>query len=672
MDISGKMGNRILIIDDGLKNIQLIGTVLRDKGYAVSIAQSGSQGLNVIQQDKPDLILLDIMMPEMDGFETCRRLKKNPEVKNIPVIFLSALTDTVNKVEGFKIGAVDYITKPVNAEELMARIKTHLTIKSLRYELENANIKLEEKILERTRELALKNQALMDIKEKYQILVESANDSIFVAQDNVIKFSNRKTEELTGYAKDELIKTPFIDFVHPDDRAKVLDRYAKRLTGKNPVSTYSFKIISKSGVEKTVHLNTVLIQWENRPATLNFLRDITQIIKIESQLQQSQKMEIIGTLAGGIAHDFNNILFPIIGHAEMLLEDIPEDSLFRDSLDEIYASTLRAKDLVKQILTFSRQESPQLTLMKMQPIVREALKLVRSSIPTTIKIKQDINSACGVIKADPTRIHQIVMNLATNAYHSMEDTGGELKVSLDEIELSGNNLIMPEIKPGVYACLTIADTGMGMDKVVAKKIFDPFFTTKKKGKGTGMGLSVVHGIVKGMKGDIRFHSKPGKGTEFYVYLPIVKKSTEIINTQVKERIQGTNERILLVDDEESIIKMEKKILERLGYQVSSHISSIEALKTFRAAPDTFDLVITDMAMPNMSGDRLSVELMKIRTDIPILLCTGFNETISEKKVVSLGIKGLLIKPIAMKELSKKICEVLDKIKIESPKQHLFS
>ena len=302
-------------------------------------------------------------------------------------------------------------------------------------------------------------------------------------------------------------------------------------------------------------------------------------------------------------------------------------------------------------------------LVKIQPVIKEALRLIRSTIPTTIEIRQDIQADCGVIKADPTQIHQIVMNLATNAYHAMEETGGKLKVSLKNVELGELDLINPDMVPGVYACLIVSDTGKGLDKSLTQKIFDPFFTTKEKGKGTGMGLSVVHGIVKSMRGAVQAYSEPGKGTEFKVYFPIEKSCLEKQDTQTNGSIQNGTEQILLVDDEEDIITMEKQMLERLGYKVTSRTSSIEALEAFRISPDKFDIVITDMAMPNMSGDKLSAELLKIRPDIPVLLCTGFSETMSEKKMASLGINtGFLLKPIVMKDLSQKVREALDKNK----------
>lgn len=389
------------------------------------------------------------------------------------------------------------------------------------------------------------------------------------------------------------------------------------------------------------------------------LVEVTKRKNLEAQLQQAQKMESIGTLAGGIAHDFNNILFPIVGHTEMLLEDLSEDSPLRDSLNEVYTGTLRARDLVKQILTFSSQDSYEIKLIKIQPVLEEVLKLIRSTIPTSIEIKRHISNDCGIIKADPTQIHQVVMNLATNAYHAMEDTGGELKVNLKEIELVEQDLPSPKMVSGPYACLTISDTGIGMAKDLTKKIFDPFFTTKEQGKGTGMGLSVVHGIVKNTGGSIHVESEPGKGTKFRVYLPVVKSSSTQQETQIKESIRGGSERILLVDDENAIAFMEKQMLERLGYSVVSRTSSVDALEAFRANPDKFDLVITDQTMPNMTGKELAKELMSIRPDIPIILCSGFSEQIGKRRAKGMGICAFVMKPVIMRDIAKTIREVLD-------------
>ena len=384
--------------------------------------------------------------------------------------------------------------------------------------------------------------------------------------------------------------------------------------------------------------------------------------KLQTQLQQAQKMESIGTLAGGIAHDFNNILFPIIGYAEMALEDISEDSSLRNSINEILHGAKRAGDLVKQILTFSRQADQELKPLRVQLVIKEVLKLIRSSLPSTIKINKYINNNCGLVIADPTQIHQVAMNLITNAYHAMEETGGELEVSLKEVDLDVEDLRDPVMMPGAYVCLTVADTGPGMDQLVIDRIFDPYFTTKEDGKGTGLGLAVVHGIVKSYKGDIRVYSEPGEGTVFHVYLPEIETQAVTEEIETITPVQKGTERILLVDDEDQIVRMEKKMLERLGYNVTERTGSIEAFEVFRIAPDRFDLVITDMTMPNMTGVQLSRTLMAIRSDIPIIICSGFSEQISSEKAKAWGISGFVMKPVIMRELAKKIRAVLDQEK----------
>jgi len=470
--------------------------------------------------------------------------------------------------------------------------------------------------------------ALKKSEKQFRNLFNSITDLIYT-QDMEGRFTsaNPAMQRLFGYGMDEFIGHRAVEFMKPEFQSGFTSLYLEVIKGQGRhegISCYFKKNKEKIYIEYRSSL--VKPDDGSEPYISGIGRDVTEKVlserkveKLQEQVAQSQKMESIGTLAGGIAHDFNNILFPILGYSDMLLAEVPEDSPFRDGLNGILTSALRAKDLVRQILTFSRQDTNELILMKMRPVVKEALKLIRSTIPTTIDITQDIRADCGTIKADPTQIHQIIMNLTTNAYHAMEETGGELRVGLKEVELDENDVITPDLESGAYACLTVSDTGTGMDKDVTKKIFDPFFTTKEVGKGTGMGLSVVHGIVKRMNGSIHVYSEPGKGTEFKVYFPIEKSSFEKQSIQTKEPVRGGTERILLVDDENAIITMEKQMLERLGYQVTSRTSSIEALEAFRASPDKFDIIITDMAMPNMPGDKLSAELIKIRPDIPILL-----------------------------------------------------
>jgi len=514
-------------------------------------------------------------------------------------------------------------------------------------------------------------EALRESEERYRSIFENAVEGLFLStpEGRFINV-NPSFARMLGYASPEELVSSISDianqyYINDED----WHQYEQLLQTAGFVESFECRVRCKDGSHIWISDSTRVIYDRHGKVVRyeGYVTDITarkraeeENTRLETQSRQAQKMEAIGTLAGGIAHDFNNILFPIVGYAEMLLEDVSEDSPLRESLKAIYTGSLRARDLVHQILAFSRQETNVLKLMRMQPIIKEALKLIRSTIPTTISINQNLQPNCGAVKADPTQIHQIIMNLTTNAYHAMEKNGGELKITLKEIKLGDHELISPEMKPGSYACLTIADTGMGMSKDVIDKIFDPFFTTKEKGKGTGMGLSVVHGIVKSMNGEIQVHSEPRNGTEFHIFLPTVKTASIKEQTQKNEPLHGGTERVLLVDDEESIITMEKLALERLGYQVTSRTSSIEALEAFRANPEKFDLIITDIAMPKMPGDKLAVELIKIRPDIPVLLCTGFSEAMTEEKIKALGIKDLLMKPIMIKDLAQKIREVLDK------------
>jgi len=496
-------------------------------------------------------------------------------------------------------------------------------------------------------------EELQESEEKYRSIMESMDDGVYICSSGfVIEYMNPSMLKRTGRdASGESCHKA----VHGLDEKCPWCVFEKVASGES----INHEIVSPKD-DRTYNIsNSPIFHKDGTVSKLAMFRDITELKNMELHFQQSQKMESIGTLAGGIAHDFNNILFPIVGYSEMLLEDVPDDSPLCESLNEIYSGALRAKGLVKQILTFSRQENSDMKLMKMQPIIKEALKLIRSTIPATIEINQDIQTDCGVIKADPTQIHQIIMNLTTNAYHAMEEDGGVLKVTLTEVELKESDKINIDMIPGTYACLTVADTGRGMDKELIQKIFDPFFTTKENGKGTGMGLSVVHGIVKNMDGSIQVQSEYEKGTEFIVYFPVEKSSFEKHDTISKEVLPGGSEHIMLVDDEESIINMGKRMLARLGYKVTTFTNGTDALEAFYNDSAKFDVVITDLAMPNMAGDKLASEMLKTRPDVPIIINSGFSEKLTPEIAEKIGIKGILMKPMVRNELAQTIRKVLD-------------
>ncbi|MFA5905639.1 MAG: ATP-binding protein [Desulfobacula sp.] len=380
--------------------------------------------------------------------------------------------------------------------------------------------------------------------------------------------------------------------------------------------------------------------------------------EMELRLLQAQKMESIGTLAGGIAHDFNNILSAIMGYTQIALADSPKGSTCANDLNEIYKASLRAKDLVQQILTFARQSDEKLNAVKISLILKEVLKFIRSSIPSTIAIEQNITSISKVM-GNPTRIYQMFLNLFTNASQAMEKRGGTLKVDMQDIALTEPS---ESLRPGHYIRIIISDTGTGITKSHIHHIFEPYFTTKKKGEGTGLGLAVVHGAVKNMKGEIFVESEPEKGTIFTLHLPCTEESIENDSLEKDGTVSiGREEHILFVDDEVSINQLWKRLFESMNYRVTALDSSLEALDLFRAAPEDFHVVVTDMTMPGMKGDRLAEELKKIRPDIPVILCTGFDSEMSDQEFKTKGIDYYCRKPVLKAELAAVVRKAIDRL-----------
>lgn len=381
--------------------------------------------------------------------------------------------------------------------------------------------------------------------------------------------------------------------------------------------------------------------------------------RMQMELTQSEKFRALGQMSSGVAHDFNNILGAIIGYGELAIYDTQED-LTRQSLEQVLKASNRAKELVRQILTFSRQSKQKKIPIRSDQIVKEALKLLRASLPSIIEIREDIAAAAGIIRADPTQIHQVLLNLCTNAHHAMSETGGVLGITLASVALKDEDVsTLPDIEPGRYVRLSVSDTGHGMDSDTISQIFDPYFTTKEKGVGTGMGLAVVLGITRSHGGAIRVFSELNKGTTFDVFFPVVDTEIQYEGEPLGPLPSG-RERILFVDDEDALAELGRQMLERLGYRVTSGINPIQALETFRGNPNNFDLVVTDMTMPGMTGDELARELMKIRPDTPVILCTGFSERITAEKAKEMGIKELAMKPLVMKDLATTIRKALDR------------
>lgn len=501
-------------------------------------------------------------------------------------------------------------------------------------------------------ELALQKSA-----EQHRFILKTAMDGYWMV-DSTGRFLevNQTYCRMSGYSEQELLSMNIADVEAIETADQVLS-HMKTLAEKGQ-DRFESRHRRKDGTIYDIEAS-VQYRADDGGWYICFIRDITEKKRIEAKLAQALKMESIGNLAGGIAHDFNNILFPIVGLAEMLIYDLPAESPHRQYAKDIFKAGMRGGSLVKQILAFSRQSENKKVPVRFQNILQEVLKLIRSTIPTNIDINQDIQKECGMIMADPTQLHQIVMNLVTNAYHAMEGKDGRIDVQLKEVLLKGDAAFEISLKAGRYARLTVTDTGCGIPAKLMDKIFDPYFTTKEQGKGTGLGLALVFGIVKEHNGEIKVYSEPGEGTTFTVYLPLIQDAAEHTRRDSEEQLPRGNEHILIVDDESAIVTLEQLMLERLGYQVTACFGSIEALETFKATPDAFDLVLTDMSMPNMTGDRLAKAMIAIRPDIPIIICSGFSERINQDMPEAIGVRGFLMKPIVQSELVRAVRKVLD-------------
>ncbi len=936
----------ILIVDDNPNNLRLLSRVLTENQYIVKSAVNGYLALQYIRFDLPDLILLDIKMSDMDGYEVSGKLRSDPRTKGIPIIFISAMGEALDKVRAFEVGGIDYITKPFQHEEVLARVKTHLSLRNMRKSLEKQNIQLqqevserkkaedalqkannelEQKVEERNADLIKANERLkqeieehkkvaemlkserdklkilldglsstgigvdiisidydvlqqnetlisrfgnivgkkcykaymdlegpcsfcpmvkaldskrvervklqgadgrdyeifsaplknpdgtvdsaieviLDITDRkqteeelqesearYQRFVELANEGIMALDSSFhITFVNPMMAKMCGYPPEEIVGRKPDDFLFPEDLPDHFAKMERRIQGENQRYERRFKrkdgselwtIVSATvltdkkgeyagsfamltditerkrtadkllaaqerfttvldGIESTIYvsdletheilfmnkymidlfgadftgevcwktirkqtqpcsycMNLQLVDENNNPTGAHTLEerhpvsgrwninhdraikwvdgrmvriqiatDITHFKEMEEKqreyelrIQQAQKMEAIGTLAGGIAHDFNNILSPMMGYAEISMMNAEEGSRLHHNLDEIRSAGQRATELVRQILSFSYKTEKESKPVLVKLIVKEVMKLLKAGLPSTIEIKQNIGSDA-MIMGDPTEIHQVLMNLCTNARHAMHKDGGVLEVTLTQEILDTDAIVQfQNLKQGPHLKLSVRDTGHGIPQDILGSIFDPYFTTKEKGEGTGLGLSIVHGIVENCGGEIVVQSNMGKGTIFTAYFPAIERKTPEKMDSI-EALPTGNEKILLVDDELAITEMAKQMIEGLGYEVVASTNSSEASELFSADPNQYDLLITDMTMPKMTGLQLSQKIFEIRPDTPIILCTGFSDQINEKKAKASGIRGYIEKPMRTNIVARMIRTVLD-------------
>ncbi|NDY71313.1 hybrid sensor histidine kinase/response regulator [Desulfobacter hydrogenophilus] len=505
-------------------------------------------------------------------------------------------------------------------------------------------------------------------KERTQLatMVEQAEEGMLLVNiDGTIQYTNPAFERICGLSKPDIQGQNILALTCDEPNQACWQAIADAFDA-DKLKIRRFTNCKKDGTTYQVDVSISAVH-DSAGALISHMvvmRDITHEAQLEKQLQQAQKMEVIGAFSGGIAHDFNNILGAIINCSELALENLPVDHPVREDLEHVLKAGLRGKHLVQQIRTFSRRETPQRLPVEIDLVVKECLSLLRASLPAGIELRPNLAVESSLVLADATQMHQVLMNLCVNAAHAMGDSEGVLHVSLGNVMLGVNaTTIHPDLQPGPYLTVTVGDNGCGMQAAVMERIFDPFFTTRSKKGGTGLGLSVVHGIVKSHDGAITVESEPGKGSTLNVFLPLADSPGRMATRAAADRVTGGSERILLVDDEEDLTYAGQKILQRLGYTVITSSDGLEALATFRAAPRQFDLVITDQTMPQMKGTDLAREILRIRPDIPIILCSGYgsvsNHVVTPKDVKSLGIRAFVAKPVTRAEMAAAIRRELD-------------
>ena len=724
----------ILVVDDERSIRLTVKAFLEAEGHFVETAEDADSALAILQRQPMDVALSDIILPRLSGVELLRRIREHfPQVQ---VVMMTGEPTLETAAEALRLGAVDYLQKPVHKTEIFKAVDNALKIKhlndeKLRLEEENRNYlnHLEQLVQHRTRALSTSEAALRHRAEELSVLNQLArkvNESLTVDESvrcGLAEIADAVKSDMAVIflrSGDELVlKGLFPDNLRTAWRPRESHKAGRCLCGlavREDRPVYSVDIRSDSrctleecrlagfrsfcalplrsgpdviGVlgiatlaptdfqqnapfiealvnEMSIGLKKSLLYEQVQEHAKELKASLVRIEEAEAErlilqqhLQRSQKMEAIGTLASGIAHDFNNILGAVIGYAELALLDIPGDSRSRKSLEMVLTAGTRAKDLVKQILAFSRQGEEERKPIEIARIVNEVLKFMRASMPATIEIRKTIGADVDTIMADPVQIHQVLMNLCTNANHAMQKTGGALEVRLASVVLGAEDAaVHPDLNIGPYVLVTVKDSGHGMDAATLEKIFDPYFTTKEKEFGTGLGLSVVHGIVQKHGGAIVVSSEPGKGSAFDLYFPAIKQVPDPEAVAQKD-ISCGHEHVLLVDDEQFLIDIGRQMLEYLGYTVETRTSSAEALALFKAFPQRFDLVITDLTMPNITGDALARELMRIRADIPVVLCTGYSDKIKEDSARAIGVRGFVMKPILMADLARAVRSALD-------------
>lgn len=501
-------------------------------------------------------------------------------------------------------------------------------------------------------------EALRKSEEKYRLLVENSTEAIFIIQEEAVTFVNKRFHQMLGYDLLEIMNQPFRNLVLEEDRDMVYRRQQSSLRGENPSNNYTFRAINKNGSTHWVETNTVGINWDNQAATLNFMRDITRQKKTEARLLQAKKMESIGTLAGGIAHDFNNLLMGIQGHASLALLLSDTQASIQEHLKTIESLVLSGADLTKQLLGFARGGKYEVKTLNINSLICRTSETIGRT-KKEITIHHNLADDLWLTDIDPGQIDQVLLNLYVNAWQAMPG-GGDLYLATSNIVLDEKLCKDYNSKKSCYVKISVTDTGVGMDEKTKERIFEPFFTTKEMGRGAGLGLASVYGIVKNHNGFINVYSEKGHGSTFNIYLPASpNKKLEEQNAEQKKEIFLGTETILIIDDESLILNVGKDLLEALGYMVLTAQNGTAAIDIYKQSGEIIDLVILDMVMPEMNGGEVFDKLKSINPDVKVLLSSGYSINGQASKIISRGCVGFIQKPFTMREIAIQLRKILD-------------
>ncbi len=651
---------RVLIIEDDVVDQMAYERFIKKESlqYDLKFASSVESARREIASGSFDVVLSDFMLGDGTALDVF------PEVHDTPMIVVTGTGDEETAVKAMKLGASDYLIKDPDGfflKTLPLTVKNAIRRRNAEAELKKYRETLEKLVDERTKKLR-------ESEERYRALITKMSNAFALQEilcdenENPCDFKylevNEAFEKMIGVKKEAVLGKNASE-MFPDIDKSLIKKYGD-------VALENISIVFEHHSKKLEKYFEILAYSPRKGQFATIFTDITERKNaenekqlLEKQLLHTQKMEALGTLAGGIAHDFNNILSIIFGYLELAQMDINHQEKLRDDLGEIGKAALRAKDLINQILTVSRKTEHEKHYIKVAIVIKEAVKLLDSTIPKSIEIEQNINTDKTVL-ADSTKIHQLIINLCTNAYHAMKNTGGKLTVSLDELNtVNGDTAKGISLPPGNYIRLVVSDTGHGMDDETREKIFDPYFTTKEVGEGTGLGLAVVHGVVESCNGFIYVDSRKGYGTSFYIYLPVAAADVESDTGTAPEPVRSGSERVLVVDDEKNITKITKKILTKYGYKVTIFNDSISAWEEFQKNHHSYDLVITDMTMPQMNGIELAKRIQEVKPDKPIIICSGYSELINKDRASELGLY-YLPKPVSVNDMAEVIRTVFDK------------